>query len=105
MCRVERGANTQQRGGEIGAARPYFSLATDENERNVLYYYKPTRHTGMVKNLDKTAAYTLRWFNPRAGRYKGEPERITPDAFGRFRLPQKPDTGDWVAVVQKDTAG
>ena len=91
--------------GEIGAARPYFSLATDDNERYVLYYYNPTRHTGMVKNLDKTAGYTLCWFNPRAGRYEGDPERINPDASGRCRLPQKPDTGDWVAVVQKDTAG
>ncbi len=86
---------------QIGSLTPYFSLATDGNSRYVIYFYNQSTDTGVVNNMDRAARYTARWFNPRTGEYEGEVRDVAPNLFGSYRPGGKPDSGDWVLLLEK----
>jgi hypothetical protein len=86
---------------KIGNGKPYYSLATDSNDLYAVYFYNRTDYTGVVKNMDKTFRYTAKWFNPRTGEYEGGEKAIKPNLFGNYRIGGKPDTNDWVLLLEK----
>ncbi len=85
---------------KIGNGKPYYSLATDGDYRYVAYFYNQSTDTGVIKNMDKASIYTAQWFNPRTGEYEGE-KVMKPNLFGNYRIGGKPDTNDWVLLLEK----
>jgi len=77
----------------------YYSIASDERDTYVAYFYGRDYKTGYLTNLDD-AKYTYRWFNPRNGEY-GDKRTFEPDAHRMYHIEQKPDKNDWVLLVQK----
>lgn len=76
----------------------YYSVASDENDTYVAYFYNPTANTGTLKGLDNVP-YHAKWFNPRTGTYTDIGD-VTPSA-GQWAIPAKPDSNDWALVVSK----
>ena len=75
-----------------------YAMARDGSNTVVIYFLNKSTNTGTVNGLDD-GSYQFTWFNPRTGE-KTEPETVTA-ADGKFRLPNKPDAEDWVALLQK----
>lgn len=77
----------------------FYSIATDERNTEVIYFYNQNYATGMLNNLD-ACEYTYQWFNPRTNEYL-QKHKFTPDVHRSYHLEQKPDKNDWVILIQK----
>ena len=78
-----------------------YSAAARGNDLYVVYLNSTNTLSGWIKGCAPRQSYRLKWFNPRTG--EDGPEMSLPRAGldGRIRLPQKPDSGDWVAEIRK----
>lgn len=74
-------------------------LATISNQLYVAYFYGATSQ-GTLKQLDSSAAYVARWFDPRKGDFVGSPTDVR-SPNGTWDVPEKPTTEDWVLRVDK----
>ena len=77
-------------------------ISTDGNNTYVVYFYNHDKATGILKNLDPKSPYTASWFNPRNGEYikiKDPKDPLSPEN-NQWTIPEKPDTQDWVLLVQ-----
>ena len=79
-------------------AEENYAMARDGSDTVVIYFLNQTTDTGTVNKLVE-GEYWLTWFNPQTGE-RAEPQ-IHTAADGRISLPNKPDTYDWVALLQK----
>lgn len=77
----------------------WYALASRSNVTYVAYFYNSTTLTGTLKGM-ASSSYTARWFDPETGAYRSI-GTITP-VSGQWTVPAKPDTGDWVLLVQKN---
>ncbi len=77
----------------------YYSVARKDYDRIVAYFYSRTRSTGTFKKLNETY-YKVSWFNPCTGEYLSDPELRFAKA-GILELGEKPDSYDWVALLEK----
>jgi hypothetical protein len=73
-------------------------LASDGQETCVVYFSNRVRATGTLKKL-AADTYQAKWFNPRTGVYT-EIGDIKP-TNNEWTIPSKPDTEDWVLLLQK----
>jgi hypothetical protein len=68
-------------------------------ERFVVYFYNTSITTGILKNLSDSKTYSARWFNPTTGK-----SILISDAIrstgGIYTIPSKPDTKDWLLLVE-----
>ena len=74
-------------------------LATCGDDVFVVYFYNRVPATGTLKHLEANATYTARWFNPRSGGFTLI--RTFKAAGGSWLIPDKPDSDDWVLLVEK----
>ncbi len=79
-------------------AEENYAMARDSSDTVVIYFLNQTTDTGTVNKLVE-GEYWLTWFNPQTGE-RADPQ-IHTAADGRISLPNKPDTYDWVALLQK----
>jgi len=70
----------------------------------VVYFYNPSKETGALLGLDKTAAYSSRWFNPRSGKFIDINKAFTAKD-GKYAIPQKPNGHDWTLLVTSIALG
>ncbi len=78
-----------------------YACATDENDIYVLYFYNQTRLTGILKKMDTSKVYSAKWFNPITNEYIEISNEIKPNSLGQYFAPLKPDSNDWVLLVQE----
>jgi len=77
------------------------NLSTNGNSVYVVYFYRSgTTATGTLKNMDSTATYKARWFNPRIGTYTSISTSFNPGG-GTWAIPVRSTTEDWALVVEK----
>ncbi|MBR2861699.1 MAG: DUF4038 domain-containing protein [Clostridia bacterium] len=79
----------------------YYFCATIGNETYVLYLYNQLTDSGKLANMDNSATYTIKWFNPRTNEYKTIGTNIKPSG-STYTLPAKPDKNDWVVLATKN---
>ena len=78
----------------------FYSIATDERNVLVLYFFNPESYTtGILQNLDM-CEYTYQWFDPRNGEYLEEIS-FRPDEKRTCCIEPKPNKNDWVLLVKK----
>ncbi len=77
----------------------FYSIATDEKNTIVVYFFNVGHETGALKNLDM-CQYSYQWFNPRTNEYSEE-RTFYPDAHRTYRVENKPDKMDMVLLVKK----
>ena len=65
----------------------------------VAYFYDHSTKTGVMHKLDPQASYTYRWFNPRTNALQWP--QPAENKNGDFTVPERPDDGDWVLLVEK----
>ena len=79
-------------------------LASSETaDTYVAYFYNKDRSTGTLKGLKKSAKYVARWFDPKTGKYIEAGEVKSKN--GTFKLPDKPDSGDWAFLLTTKNIG
>jgi hypothetical protein len=73
-------------------------LASDGQETYVVYFSNHLRATGTLKKMTADN-YQAKWFNPRTGVYTeiGEAK----PSNGEWTIPSKPDSEDWILLLQK----
>ncbi len=83
-------------------ANDYFVAARDENKTLfVVYLYSNIQQSGgYVTNLDTSATYTAKWFNPRDGYEQIINSSVRGDSFC---VPEKPSQYDWVLILTKNS--
>lgn len=76
-------------------------IATYANNVYVVYFYNRVPATGTLKQLENNTSYRARWFNPRNGQFNliGTFKSVS----GKWIVPDKPDSNDWVLLVEKST--
>ncbi len=75
--------------------------ATDANNTYVVYFYNlNSTATGKLIDMDASAEYVAKWFNPRTNEYT-EIGEIKAEADGSYAIPEKADVNDWVLLVTK----
>ena len=74
-------------------------LSTLGNEIYVVYFYNRVPATGTIKNLEKNVSYTAKWYDPENGIYTII--RTFKATDGRWKVPDKPDSKDWILLVKK----
>lgn len=74
-------------------------LATIGNQLYVAYCYGTTSR-GTLRQLDASAFYVARWFDPREGEYARTLTDIRPTT-GAWDVPEKPSAEDWVLLLEK----
>ncbi len=74
-------------------------LATDGNRLYLAYFYGESSN-GTLKQLDPSAVYRARWFDPRKGEYAANPVDI-PAGKTEWAVPEKPTPKDWVLSMEK----
>ncbi len=79
--------------------KPFYSVVTDGDGSFIAYFYNKTTFTGRLNGLEKGAAYSFSWLNPRTGDYTDAGDCTVKN--GRYKIPDKPDGGDWVFVAEK----
>ena len=67
-------------------------------ERYLLYFYAPNIYTGSLAGLEPGVSVEARWYDPRTGAFR-EKSILTTRLDGSIVLPEKPDSQDWVLVV------
>lgn len=76
--------------------------STPDADRYVVYFYKTSTSTGILKSLMDTKTYNAQWFNPATGK-----SILISDAIkstgGIYTIPSKPDTKDWLLLVEDVT--
>lgn len=75
------------------------ALASDGQETFVVYFYNTVPATGVLKKLLKGNTYQAQWFNTRTGVYSFIGNINSTD--GTWTIPMKPDSNDWILLVQK----
>jgi len=79
-------------------------VTADEQRGTVVVFFGETYRMG-ASGASLTGLqdrpYRLRWFNPRSGQFLAT-DRAVGLAGGRLVLPDKPDSCDWLLVVQVD---
>ena len=73
-------------------------LASDGQDVYVVYFSNHVRATGILKKL-AADMYQAKWFNPRTGVYT-EIGDINP-VSGEWMIPSKPDSEDWILLLEK----
>jgi len=73
--------------------------STPDAERFVLYFYNTSLTTGTLKNLTDSKIYCARWFDPATGKSILISDAIR-SSGGNYTIPQKPDTNDWLLLVE-----
>jgi hypothetical protein len=73
-------------------------LASDGQETFVVYFFNRVQASGTLKRMADDV-YQAQWFNPRTGVYS-EIGEMRPSG-GNWVIPYKPDTDDWVLLVQR----
>ncbi len=76
----------------------WYSLASEDNDLYVAYFYNPGRNTGTLRKLENTL-YNCMWFDPLSGEYT-TPETVSVEN-GTYPVGDKPDENDWVFVMEK----
>ena len=79
-------------------------LATEADQRAVVYAYGAKRPIGSLRGLAPAAAYAATWFDPRTGSYREAPDLSAAKA-GVVTLPDKPDGEDWVLTLVRKEEG
>jgi len=79
-------------------------LATEADQRVVLYTYGKKRSLGSLLRLRPATTFTVCWFDPRTGRRRRMPDRLTTET-GTLALPDKPDDEDWVLLLTRRKSG
>lgn len=74
-------------------------ISTNGQDTYVVYFYNRVPSTGTLKNLEKNESYNAKWFNPGNGSYTNIAKFETAD--GTWKIPDKPDSEDWVLLVEK----
>ncbi|WP_162309401.1 apiosidase-like domain-containing protein [Cohnella abietis] len=75
-------------------------LSSDGSNTYVVFSFNNSTATGSLKQMDNSWRYKARWFNPRSGEYTTISNTIQPSS-GQWVIPNKPDTSDWVLLVEK----
>ncbi len=75
-------------------------ISTNGQDTYVVYFVNRVPSTGTLKNLEKNISYTAKWFNTRNGIYTTITKFETAD--GTWKIPDKPDSEDWILLVEKD---
>ena len=69
---------------------------------NVYAAYLPTGIPSGKINLDRSDGdYSLRWYNPRTGKFEGEVTFIKGGKQSKIGLPPRQQTQDWVVLIKK----
>ena len=76
------------------------AMSSDGDHTFIVYFYHGDPATGILKNMTPTGIYAATWFNPQIGKYTRISSRIRP-VDGQWRVPPKPDSADWVLLVQQ----
>ena len=86
-----------------------YSCATIGNDVYVIYIFGSSAYTGMIRGLDASATYTVKWYNPKTNEYTLIGDKITANAIDGegnpvYNIGQKPDltTQDWVILATKN---
>jgi len=75
-----------------------FLSATEDASLFVAYFFGDRNKTGTINTLDGDKVYDAYWFDPRSGRFiLIEADIASPD--GKYILPEKPDSRDWVFLL------
>ncbi|MBP3961657.1 DUF4038 domain-containing protein [Paenibacillus lignilyticus] len=75
-------------------------LSSDGNSVYSVFFFNGTTSTGTLKQMDNAFLYNARWFNPRTGGYTAISSSAQASS-GQWNIPAKPDSNDWVLLVQK----
>jgi hypothetical protein len=75
-------------------------ISTNGQDTYVVYFFNRVPSTGTLKNLQKNISYTAKWFNTRSGTYTIIAKFETAD--GNWKIPDKPDSEDWILLVEKN---
>ncbi|MBN1349576.1 DUF4038 domain-containing protein [candidate division KSB1 bacterium] len=81
-------------------------LSSDKQKTFVVFFFSDSKLTGTLKNLDTSAVYLAKWFNPRDGHYTLIDTLRQGSAA--WLIPQRPTQADWILLVKKipsDPAG
>ncbi|MBR2861698.1 MAG: DUF4038 domain-containing protein [Clostridia bacterium] len=79
----------------------FYSCAYDGNKTYVIYLFNQDTNSGKLANMDNSATYTVKWFNPRTNEYTAIGTNIKP-TNSTYTLPAKPDANDWVILATKN---
>lgn len=85
-------------GENVNTVNNQFSLATIDNDLYVLYLFNNGTISVTLKGLSNTK-YVAKWFNPRTGEYSKEKDVLI--FTGMYNIGKKPDSEDWVFVMEK----
>lgn len=65
--------------------------------------YLPTGIPSGTINLDRiNGVYSLRWYNPRTGKFEGDDTSIQGGKQSKIGLPPRQQTHDWVVLIKKN---
>lgn len=78
---------------------PLYSIATDGDGTFIAYFFNRSVFTGYLNGLENGSIYHFCWYNPRTNEYT-DAGSLTFNG-GRYKIPQKPDGGDWVFIAEK----
>ena len=77
----------------------YVMAATADGSLAVCYFYdEATTIRGTIRCLDSSKTYDAYWYNPRTGKYIPAEQGIVL-ADGKYKVPNKPDSADWVFLI------
>ncbi len=79
-------------------------LSSNGSDTYVVYFYDTATSTGALNNMNNSATYSAKWFNPRTGVYTLISGSISPSS-GQYKIPSKPDADDWVLLVTNQSLG
>jgi hypothetical protein len=75
-------------------------IASDGSRTIVALLFNKGTASGKLRMLNPNTSYKARWYDPRAGAYTVISGSVAPDANGEWTAPPKPDSGDWVLLLQ-----
>ena len=78
------------------SSRAYAYARTPDT--HVLYFVAKSKDTGEITDIQPDKTLKVTWYNPRSGESLA-PVDLTSGQDGRLRLPEKPDTEDWVLKI------
>lgn len=70
-------------------------------DTHVLYFFAKSKDTGEITDIQPDKTLKATWYNPRSGESLA-PVEVTSGQDGRLKLPEKPDTEDWVLKITDD---
>jgi len=75
-------------------------LSSDGNDTYVVFFFNGSTATGALRQMDNDYYYEAKWYNPRTGAYTAIGSTVQAIS-GQWAIPAKPDTNDWVLLVEK----